>query len=106
MDPMKESRSQKPRMPTPPAAGGETPLDLRHLRREARTALELAIVALAPADLIDQLAAAAGLLEAINELPADSPPALALAPKAAARARSALDAWREYDERYVRKALA
>jgi len=31
-------------------------LDLSHLRRQARTALELAIVELAPNDLIDRLA--------------------------------------------------
>src|SRR5207302_86059 len=46
---------------------GEQPvseMDLNHLRRESRTALELAIVELAPTDLIDRLAVVTGLLEA------------------------------------------
>jgi hypothetical protein len=33
----------------------ETPMDLGHLRREARSALELAVVALAPTGLVDGL---------------------------------------------------
>jgi hypothetical protein len=103
---MKEHRSRKPKARASADPRPASQLDLRHLRREARTALELAIVALAPDDLIGRLASAAGLLEAISELPADSPPALALAPKAAARAKSALEEWREYDERHVRKAFA
>src|SRR5213076_3104375 len=37
-----------------------TAMDLRHLRREACTALELAIVELAPSALIESLATAAG----------------------------------------------
>ena len=41
----------------------ETRLDVNHLRRAARTALELAVVALAPWELIERLAMAAGLLE-------------------------------------------
>jgi len=44
-------------------------LDLSHLRRQARTALELAIVELAPNDLIDRLALVTGLLEAIDAAP-------------------------------------
>jgi hypothetical protein len=103
---MKERRSRKPKTRTPAGPRPGSQLDLSHLRREARTALELAIVALAPADLIDRLASAAGLLEAISELPPDSAPALALAPKAAARAKSALEEWQEYDQRHVPKALA
>jgi hypothetical protein len=103
---MKERRSRKPKTRTPAGPQPRSQLDLSHLRRDARTALELAIVALAPADLIDRLASAAGLLEAISELPQDSAPALALAPKAAARAKSALEEWHEYDQRHVPKALA
>jgi hypothetical protein len=81
-----------------------TRLDLSHLRREARTALELAIVELAPNDLIDRLALATGLLEALAELPAESAPATALGPTAADRARVALALWREWSAR--RKKLA
>ena len=65
----------------------------RHLRREVRTALELAVVALAPTKLVDELAAAAGLLEALEELPADSLPVRDLADAIAGRAAAALDEW-------------
>ena len=71
----------------------EAALDLSHLRRETRTALELAIVALAPQDLVDRLAWAAGLLEAVLELPSSSPPVLVLMPKLTTRARSTLEQW-------------
>jgi hypothetical protein len=81
-----------------------TRLDLSHLRRESRTALELAIVELAPTDLIDRLAAVTGLLEALAELPADSAPALALGPATARRAQVALETWRAWADR--RKKLA
>lgn len=81
-----------------------TRLDLSHLRREARTALELAIVELAPNDLIDQLALATGLLEALAELPAESAQAIALGPPTADRARVALAIWRDWS--VTRKRLA
>lgn len=81
-----------------------TRLDLSHLRREARTALELAIVELAPTDLIDRLALATGLLEALAELPPDSAPAIALGPPTGDRARVALKLWREWSS--TRKRLA
>ena len=81
-----------------------TRLDLSHLRREARTALELAIVELAPTDMIERLALATGLLEALAELPADSAPAIALGPSAADRARIALTMWRGWS--ITRKKLA
>ena len=71
----------------------EVTLDLSHLRRETRTALELAVVASAPQDLIDRLAWAAGLLEAVVELPSNCPPVLALVPKLTTRARSTLEQW-------------
>jgi len=81
-----------------------TRLDLSHLRREARTALELAIVELAPNDLIDRLALATGLLEALAELPVNSAPAIALGPATADRARVALKLWRDWSA--TRKRLA
>jgi hypothetical protein len=81
-----------------------TRLDLSHLRREARTALELAIVELAPTDMIERLALVTGLLEALAELPADSSPALALGPSTADRARVALKMWRDWS--ITRKRLA
>jgi hypothetical protein len=71
-------------------------MDLTHLRRESRTALELAIVQLAPSELIDRLAVVTGLFEALDELPPDSPPAIALGPSTAQRARVALDKWQAW----------
>ena len=79
-------------------------LDLSHLRRETRTALELAIVELAPNDLIDRLALVAGLLESLAELPAESAPAIALGPPTADRARVVLKMWRDWST--TRKRLA
>ena len=81
-----------------------TRLDLSHLRREARTALELAIVELAPTDMIERLALVTGLLEALDELPPDSAPAIALGPSTADRARVALELWRDWS--VTRKKLA
>jgi hypothetical protein len=81
-----------------------TRLDLNHLRREARTALELAILELAPTDMIERLALVTGLLEALDELPANSAPAIALGPSSADRARVALKLWRDWSA--TRKKLA
>ena len=81
-----------------------TRMDLTHLRREARTALELALVELAPTDLIERLAVVSGLLEALAELPPDSSPALALGPSTTTRARTALTDWQSWSA--ARKKLA
>ena len=85
------------------AAG--TPLDLRHLRREARTALELAVVALAPSELVERLATAAGLLEALVELPTDSAPVIALVPSVESRTRTALDDWQKWQKEHLEKRI-
>jgi hypothetical protein len=63
------------------------------VRREVRTALELALVALAPPKLVDQLASAAGLLEALEDLPGDTLPIPELAESITARSVEALDEW-------------
>jgi hypothetical protein len=76
-------------------------LDLAHLRRETRTALELAVAALAPERLIDQLAATAGLFEALVELPRGSPPVLALTPRLIERSRAALKEWGRWHKAYL-----
>lgn len=81
----------------------ETTLDLSHLRRQTRTALELAVVALAPAPVIDRLASVAGLLEALVELPPGSPPVLALTPRVARRGRAALSEWNAWHAKYLAK---
>ena len=75
--------------------------DLRHLRREVRTALELAVVALAPSELVDHLAASAGLLEALAELPTDSAPVTALVPRLVDRTRRALDSWLRWQKDHL-----
>jgi hypothetical protein len=81
-------------------------LDVSHLRREIRTAVELALVALAPNELIDRLALAAGLLEAVGGFPRDSAPALTMLPKVTARARSALDEWHRWEKEHMPKGSA
>ena len=83
----------------------ESQMDLSHLRRESRTALELAVVAMAPSDLVDRLAIAAGLLEALVELPTDIAPVIALVPKLAGRARSALEDWQKWHHENLEKKI-
>lgn len=78
-----------------------TPLDLSHLRRESRTALELAVVALAPAEVVDALATAAGLLEALAELPPDSAPVVALVPRVQTQAKGALESWQKWQKEHL-----
>jgi hypothetical protein len=85
--------------------GDDGRMDLSHLRREARTALELAIVALAPSQLVDRLAAAAGLLEALTDLPAGSPPVAATLPRALSRTKSTLEEWRRWQEQHRGKRI-
>ena len=96
--------SKRPRNPAAKIA--DTPLDLSHLRREARTALELAVVALAPSALIYRLAQVAGLLEAIVELPPNRPPVVALVPRLSKRAHSALADWNVWQAEHLAKAKA
>jgi hypothetical protein len=85
---------------------GDPEPKLNHLRRDARTALELAVVALAPAALVDRLAASAGLLEALAELPAESPPVVALVPRVVTRAQRALEEWQSWHQAYLDKRIA
>jgi hypothetical protein len=77
-----------------------TSLELLHLRREVKTALELAIVALAPVSLVDRLASAAGLLEAAGEMPSDLAPLTGLVTRAVSAAGSALDDWRKWQKQH------
>ena len=81
-------------------------MEIRHLSREAKTALELAIAALAPSELIDRLALAAGLLDAIAEFAVDAAPTLPLIPKTIERARRSLDDWRAWGAKHLPKATA
>ena len=84
---------------------GDARMDLSHLRRESRTALELAVVAMAPSELVDRLAATAGLLEALVELPTDSAPVIALVPKLVTRTRRALEDWRRWHHEHLEKKI-
>lgn len=76
-------------------------MERSRLRREARTALELAIVTLAPSELVYRLASAAGVLEALVELPAESAPVAAFTPKAVVRSRAALAEWQEWQQAHL-----
>jgi hypothetical protein len=93
----------KPKKSPPPSRRGpdrdrqtEDALRVSHLRREVKTALELAVAALAHAEVIDGLATAAGLLEALAEFPRSSAPVLATLPRAKELAERSLQAWREW----------
>jgi hypothetical protein len=67
--------------------------EIRHLLRNVKTALELAIVAHAPADLLNRLGRVAGLLDAISQLPSEEGPAHALTAGLLADGLEAVDAW-------------
>lgn len=77
-----------------------------HLRRDVKTALELAVAALARTDLIDSLATAAGLLEALAEFPRSSAPVVAMSPRATRLAEEALVSWRNWQAHPARKRSA
>jgi hypothetical protein len=93
-----------PKTPEPSAMFTVDRMDLSHLRREARTALELAIVALAPVELTEHLAVAAGMLEAITEVPGvGGASAQALVAGTVDRARGALAAWHDWESSHLSK---
>ena len=71
-------------------------MKLRHAQRDVATALELALAALAPGSLIESLACAAGLLNALIDLPLDSEPMRAWAAGTIERAEHSLHGWRAW----------
>ena len=75
---------------------GRSAAEATRLIEETRDALELAIVAGAPSELVERLAMVVGLLNAIADLSSDSPPLVALASTTVARGRTALEAWRAW----------
>jgi hypothetical protein len=78
-------------------------LRANHLRREVKTALELAVASMSPTAIVDRLAVAAGLLEALAEFPPDAAPVVATTPRAVAIADEALEAWQAWEARPGRK---
>jgi hypothetical protein len=68
-------------------------MEVRHLLRTVKTALELAIIGRAPIDLLNRLARPAGLLEAVSQLPVDGGAVGALLPELLAEAQSAVARW-------------
>jgi hypothetical protein len=70
--------------------------EIRHLLRTVKTSLELAIVGLAPSDLLNRLGRVAGLLDAVSQLPTDEGPAQALTGGLIADGVAAVDAWNKW----------
>ena len=79
--------------------GVDQPMEIRHLLRTLKTALELALVARVPVDLLHSLARAAGLLDAVSQLPAETPAVEALIPGLLTDARAALERWDRWTKR-------
>jgi hypothetical protein len=75
-----------------------TAMRLRHLAREVSTALELALVRMAPNPLIEQLASVTGLLTALQELPLDTESLRMWGDQAGERAERALAEWNAWEE--------
>ena len=72
--------------------------EIRHLLRTVKTALELAIVARAPVDLINRLGRASGLLDAVSQLPLDAGPAQAMTVGLINDARASVDTWKRWEK--------
>jgi hypothetical protein len=81
-------------------------MELRHLAREVKTALELALAALATSDLVDRLAIAAGLLDAITDMALDEAATIPLVTRTVERANEALAAWQRWRADHPPKATA
>jgi len=72
--------------------------EVRHLLRTSKTALELAIVARAPTDLVNRLARVSGLLDAVSQLPSDEGPARTMTPALIADGIAAVAAWEKWHQ--------
>ncbi len=83
-----------------------TQMELRHLAREVKTGLELAIAAFAPSELVDRLAVAVGLLEAIADMALDEAATVPLVTRTVERADQALAAWLRWRDDHPPKATA
>lgn len=76
----------------------DKPTEIRHLLRDVKTSLELAIVARAPSDLVNRLARVAGLLDAVSQLPFGAGPARDMTADLIADALSAVELWRVWEK--------
>ena len=74
----------------------DTQTEVRHLLRTVKTSLELAIVARAPADLLDRLGRVSGLLDAVSQLPFHEGPARAMTAGLIADGVAAVGAWQTW----------
>jgi hypothetical protein len=72
--------------------------EIRHLLRTLNTALELAILARAPSDLLNRLGRVAGLLDAVSQLPGEEGPARAMTPALIADGIAAVAAWEKWHQ--------
>jgi len=93
------------RQPGRTKASSANALRANHLRREVKTALELGVASMSPTEIVDRLATAAGLLEALAEFPPDAAPVVATAPRAVAVAEEALQAWHSWETKPGRKGV-
>ena len=98
-------KSPSPKRDKAQTKASATALRASHLRREVKTALELALASMGPTAMVDRLAVAAGLLEALAEFPIDAAPVVATAPRAVAIADEALKSWRSWEAKPGRKGL-
>jgi hypothetical protein len=67
------------------------------VRREVRTALELALVAMAPNAMVERLAMATGFLIGLRELPLDTEALRVRATEAVTRGEQCLEEWRRWE---------
>lgn len=81
-------------------------MELRHLARDVKTSLELALAALAPSELVDRLAIGAGLLDAITDMALDETATIPLVTRTVQRANDALAAWHRWRDDHPPKATA
>jgi hypothetical protein len=81
-------------------------VQLVHLSREIKTALELALAALSPTPMIEELALAAGLLDAFSELAVDERTPHPLLQQTVERAELALRTWHRWRADHPPKATA
>jgi hypothetical protein len=76
---------------------------LVQLSKDVKAALQLAIAGLAPTALVDELATAAGLLEALAQFPLDAAPVVANSPRLIEMSNRALGDWQQWQSSQRRR---